>query len=157
MCGLLLVFSGKTPMNVYILSFNTSENPKVMKEIADMVGRPDGAIVHTSIEIYSRNRSQVSDYDNMICFSFSAPRTYKLHNLPVYVDDKYTSVYYAKDDLYAIFESDLTQNLWNIVRLLMPAPDEILNCKKKYLTSRPASVTFVNTKTKSSVFDKQDV
>ena len=147
-------------MDVYLVTFNSHKPPEVTKEIAYMLGHPGGVNVCTNIKIHSRNRCHAKDYDTMICFSFSAPRTYRLHdNLPVYVDDRHSSVYYAKDNLYAIFKKDLTDNVWNIVRYLLPAPDKVLNCSKNFLGARCINkgVTFIDTKAKCSVFDEQDV
>lgn len=149
-------------MAVYLVSFNSPKPPDVAREIAHMVGQP-GVRVYTSISIHSRNRGKADDYDTMVAFSFSAPHTFRLHNLPVYVDDRHTSVYYAKDDLYAIFKSDLGDNAWNIVRHLLPAPDKVLNSKSGggygclRSSTRIKGVTFVDTAAKPSVFDEQDV
>lgn len=146
-------------MDVYLVSFNSPKPPDVAREIAHMIGQPGGIEVRTSIEIHSRDRRTPDDYDTMVAFSFSAPNTFRLHDLPVYVDDRHTSVYYAKNNLYAIFKSNLADNAWNIVRHLLPAPDRVLNWKSGGYSRENGieGVTFVDTTAKPSVFDERDV
>ena len=146
-------------MHVYLVSFDSPDPPNAATEIAHMVGHPGGMKVLTSIKLHSRNRCVADDYNMMVAFSFSAPNTFRLHNLPVYVDDRHTSVFYAKYNMYAIFKSDLSDNAWNIVRHLLPAPDRVFNGRviRYSCQSMPKGMTFVDTKSKPSVFDEQDV
>lgn len=144
-------------MDIYLVSFNSSKPLPVVREIAHMVDGSAGMRVFTNLAVYSTNRTTVKDYENMIAFSFPAVRSYKLKDLPIYIDDNYTTVYYAKHDLYAVFKRDLSHNVWNLVRPLLPSPDAIMNCPLSNHDVYHKGVMYVDTSAKPAIFDVYDV
>ena len=144
-------------MDVYLVSFSSSHPPRIVREIAHMVDGTAGMRVFTNLFMHSTNRRTPKDYDSMVAFSFDAPRTYKLDGLPVYIDDRYMTVYYSKYALYAVVKRDLSNNAWNIVRTLLPAPDVVMNAFGREHRTIPRGMMYVDTEQKPALFDRQDV
>lgn len=140
-------------MVLYIVLFRKWDPPAVASQIAHMVA---GACeVSTRLPVHARERSSPSDYESMVAFSFPAARTFGLPGLPVFIDDSYTAARFK--DVYAVFKRDLTSNPWNVVRSLMPLPDEIINGETRLATTPRTGMTYVDTTKKAALFDKEDV
>lgn len=141
---------------LYIVSFFSESTPAVVREIAHMADKTLFDI-KTSISVHTRERQTADDYESMVAFSFPAARTYRLSELPVYIDDDFTTVRFS--NAFVIFKKDITDSPWNLLRTLMPLPDAVYN---GYTRSSAGNLTttgmiFVNISCKPAVFDADDV
>lgn len=143
-------------MKVFMVSFFSEIVPDNVREIAHMT---DGVIeVQIGLQLHDSERRVANDYDHMVAFSFPAVRTYRLPGLPVYIDDRYTTLRFGKHDMYVVFKKDLTDNPWNLLRTLMPLPDSIYNDHKNTSVAPVAcGMMFVDSSMKPAVFDREDV
>jgi hypothetical protein len=140
-------------MAVFMVSFFSDGTSDIVREIAHM---SDGLVrINTVLPIHTHERSSPRDYETMVAFSFPAVRSYMLPRLPVYIDDGYTTLRFS--DTYVVFKKDPTDNPWNLLRTLMPIPDDIFNGCSNTFSTVARGVMFVDTRHKPSVFDGADV
>ena len=154
-------------MDVYIVSFVTKNPCRLVEEICHMMDGVAGMKVHTHLPTYRDDRYVTEDYDTKIAFAFlpATGRGFKLENLPVYIDDRYTCIYFSHPyELYVIIQKNCWRNVWNILRHLMPAPETVFNgtvVNKPYLPpSRVVGIgedVWVDTAGKPALFDNEDV
>lgn len=148
-------------------SVNNKKFHPIVDEILHMIDGVAGMRVHTNVTVHTDDRASVDAYETKIVFA-SRPTydgVYKLGDLPVYVDDGYTSVYFGNPlDLYFMFKKDTRVNAWNVMRHLLPSPTAIYNGQvvdvPTVYTNRGAcgaSDLFVDTTAKPAVFDELDV
>lgn len=140
-------------MTVFVVSFFSKDTPEVVREIAHMTG---GIVsIRTALPVHAHERSTADDYDTMVAFSFPAARTYMLPGIGVYIDDGYTTLRFT--DMYMIFRKDLSDNPWNLMRTLLPLPDDVFNGYIANTGVLRRAVLFVDTTQKPAVFDGDDV
>lgn len=149
-------------MELYLVSFNTPNPPKLAQRISHVVDNLCNLRVYTRITLQTGDRSRVADYDTKIAFC-TPPKTnrvYGLKEVPVYIDDRYTTLYFSHPhNMYAIFLKDLTDNVWNVVRPLMPTPEVFYNpaVTTSLTASGLARQVYVDTARKRAVFDKKEL
>lgn len=147
-------------MDLRIVSFFSAEPPSFARDVAHASDGLRGISVLTYLTIHDEDRKCPADYDTKIAFSHQpkSGRVYKLGDLPVYIDDKYTSLYFSCPyDLFIIFRKDLTNNAWNLVKHLAPLPEVVYNPQVSPERTVVGDVTYVSTAFKPAVFDRNDI
>ena len=119
-------------MDIYLVTlFSNSEQPAVINTIKTMLHGVGSINVINSLPLHSTDRESVCDYSKKVAFSFfpDTKRVYKLDNIPVFIDISYTTLTFVQRGtvFYSIFKSDLTNNVWNVIRHLLPSPCRVYN------------------------------
>ena len=111
---------------VYIRTFCSRPFPNLVQELVHAIDGIGGIRICTDIKLHSEDRTGPSDYDTKIAFN-THPNTnhvYKLGDLPVFIDDRYTTVYLsAPYDIYVLFKRKLYDSPWNLIKHVIPVPD----------------------------------
>lgn len=150
-------------MDVYIVSVTNDTVHPLVRDIMYMMDGVAGMRVHTHLPVHLGDRETVDDYQTQIAFAHrpTCDKVYKLGDLPVYIDDRYTTVYFGHPlELYVVINRDCTSNAWNILRHLLPSPTQIYNGKVVEIPSGSAmryNTLWVDTLAKPALFDNRDV
>lgn len=153
---------------IYIVRFfnkvASSAGDALIKYISELLNNIEGNFtILKSIRVYEPpdlERTHPQDYKKKIAFSGIPPLTrgvYKLEPVPIYIDKRYTTVFWGNDiHVYIIFEKD--DQVWNLIRPLCPLPDKIFNPTiTTSISSRLLkSEVYVDTSRKQAAFDYTD-
>lgn len=150
-------------MDVYFLTTNKIPN-SLITSIKYILNNFQGIKIITKIDVHTKDRLSVDDYDKKIAFNF-LPETgnvYKLGNFQIYVDNRYTTMYFGLPyDFFCIVSNNFKlPNAWNIVKTLLPKPETVYNptiiaMPKKNINTN--GKLLIDTSLKSAVFDYVDL
>ena len=129
--------------------------------VSMMDGIQDSIRICTKVKVYEDERLRVTDYDRKVVFSRRPQHTkgvYRLAEVPLYIDSRYTTIYWGGDyQLYAIFPR-AGCCAWSIARHLLPVPDRLYNTTTRHVSPSIVQKTFfVDSSAKPALFDHEDL
>lgn len=135
----------------------------LITEIRNTLDGLGGIRIHTTVQVHATDRVSPEDYEKKILFSRkpATGKCFELGDTSMFVCDGYSAARFLhkNTEFYALFKADLTDNAWNIVKHLLPPPEEVYNCSQG-VHCAPAtkvhSTLFVDTSCKRALLDKVD-
>lgn len=153
-------------MELFLINITDPAQPcALVKDIQFALDGLAGIIIHTQLRINQPGRIRASDYDDgHIAFSGPTDDCFRLGNEAVYICRQYRALRYVHESsqFYAIFKATQdTGGAWNVVRQLLPAPEEVYNCPIRRVVECLGHDTFgtlyVDTSKKRALLDAEDV
>ncbi|GFR76019.1 hypothetical protein ElyMa_005790400 [Elysia marginata] len=150
-------------MELFIINVQEQSKPcTLVMELFDALDGLEGITVHTQLPIHPPGRKRAVDYDTCVAFSGPTQGCFKLGEEAMYICKQYRAVKYVHDssEFYAIYSATHdTCGAWNIVRQLLPAPEELFNCPTRRLVDSQTTrgTLFVDTSKKAALLDAADL
>ena len=152
-------------MEVYFVSFHSNKIHGIVEDIKTLFDGVGRISIKTCLDLHTQDRQTPEDYKIKVAFSI-VPKTknvYQLGELPVYIDDSYTSMYFTYPlDFFCIVKKNLlVPNAFNAIKSLLPKPEKVFNPRtigfSESELKKGVGKVYVDTADKEPMFDDSDL